>query len=301
VDGEELKAELRELPLRAIVAFAARCARRVEPLVGSRLAGAEDLERAIALAEQLARGMQIQSPTILAAANVAYGAANRAIKADSFDPFAADAYFAYAAANAAYAAANAAAYGANAVNAAADAANRAYAVNAINDVANRAANSAGAANDAVNRAAYGANAKAPISALQAALAADQRCLATLNLGEPKTLGRGIDPSPTGPLGPLWPEGEPEWFVKAKAKAEAKAASDDPATGEEDLTESNEGRELIIELDVPESWSDEDAIEAVRNISLKANAYHHALCGQGLRITRLEILDDVLVPEGSPNG
>jgi hypothetical protein len=46
-----------------------------------------------------------------------------------------------------------------------------------------------------------------------AAAADISRLLELKLGKPRTLGTPIDPSESGPLGPLWPDGEPEWNRK----------------------------------------------------------------------------------------
>ena len=53
---------------------------------------------------------------------------------------------------------------------------------------------------------------------------DLRRLADLDLGDPQTLGREIKVMPAGPLGPLWPEGVPEWFRLACAAAEAMLAN-----------------------------------------------------------------------------
>src|SRR3569623_724748 len=118
-----------------------------------------------------------------------------------------------------------------------------------------------------------------------------------HLGKPGTFGLEIDASESGPLGLLWPEGEPDWIVTARGNAQ----SNNPRSKAERPLEATEGSELVVELDIPEEWSDEDVIAAVRKLSLKANAYHYALCGEGLRIKRLEIFEVARVPEGSPNG
>ena len=57
-------------------------------------------------------------------------------------------------------------------------------------------------------------------AAYAAAAADWAAAASdldrlgLNPGEPDTLGAPIDPSKAGPLGPLWPQGVPQWYTEA---------------------------------------------------------------------------------------
>ena len=48
----------------------------------------------------------------------------------------------------------------------------------------------------------------------AAAASDLDRLSALNPGEPDTLGAPIDPSKAGPLGPLWPQGVPQWYTEA---------------------------------------------------------------------------------------
>ena len=48
----------------------------------------------------------------------------------------------------------------------------------------------------------------------AAASSDLDRLIGLKLGEPDTLGAPIDQSESGPLGPLWPRGMPEWYTEA---------------------------------------------------------------------------------------
>ena len=38
-------------------------------------------------------------------------------------------------------------------------------------------------------------------------------LLELHQATPSNLGRTIDPTENGPLGPLWPNGPPEWFTR----------------------------------------------------------------------------------------
>jgi hypothetical protein len=50
------------------------------------------------------------------------------------------------------------------------------------------------------------------SAARAAAAADINRLLALDLGPPGMPGISVDPSEFGPLGPLWPEGVPDWVT-----------------------------------------------------------------------------------------
>src|SRR5438046_1924082 len=66
---ERLREKLATLPLRAVVAIAARCARRVLPLSRTLLGyGPGAVERAILLAEDVARGLGITGVTASGAA-----------------------------------------------------------------------------------------------------------------------------------------------------------------------------------------------------------------------------------------
>jgi hypothetical protein len=173
--SESIEDRLKALPLRAIVAFAARCARRVQPLTSSLPEhGRDAVERAIQVAEGFACGDDLT------------GAAARAADV------AADAW---ADADAADAAADAARAAANAARAAA------WAADADAATAARAADAADAAADAARAAADAA-----------ADALDLNRLIALNLGRPGTRGSPIDPSEAGPLGPLWPNGAPDWSL-----------------------------------------------------------------------------------------
>ncbi len=189
------KEELRKLPRWACVAFAARCARRVQPLFKFGWPGAPDehvraVDRAIALAEESAHMGRADS-LILDAARAAY------------------------AANAAARAANAAARAANAANAAARAARAAaYAANAAANAANDADADADAADAAAaargaDAAARGADAAARGAAADAAARADYELLVALskkNRNPEATVDVAL-------LGPLWANGEPKWWPK----------------------------------------------------------------------------------------
>jgi hypothetical protein len=162
--------ELKQLPLRAIVAYAARCAHRVQPPVesfGLTTWHKESLKHAILVAEEFARG--VTTAAIVKTALDTAVAARRTI----WDHPAADA--ACAAAEAAFITAS-------------------YA---------DAADAADAASLIVASIADSAQAQAA--------RADFIHLLGLGLGLSQEFGQPIDPSESGPLGPLWPKGEPEWF------------------------------------------------------------------------------------------
>lgn len=201
MDKKRFESELSKLPQRAVVAFAARCARRVRPLFGSHLPGGEAIEQAIVVAEQMAAGTNVTVDDAKAVAKAAAWAANDAANAGAAAkcPSTANAAAKSAAVEAAYA------------RSPAEAASVAVSADAAVTMASFATESAGFD---------------PRSDLEKTMFEDLRLLAALDLGEANTLGREIDVTPTGPLGPLWPEGEPEWFRRACAAAEAMLANDE---------------------------------------------------------------------------
>jgi hypothetical protein len=169
---------LHSLPLRALVGFAARCAKRVEPL--TRL---QPL-----IADAYARGQDVgkakRHAATHAAAHAATAATHAAAAADAADDANDDdaATAADAAAHASYAAAYDAAD--------ADDTYKAY--------------------DAYTAATAAADVAAAAAA--AAAYADVNKLRTLNLGQRGKSGQPIrwnDPR----LGPLWPNGEPKWYTE----------------------------------------------------------------------------------------
>ncbi|MBV8678215.1 MAG: hypothetical protein JO355_13720 [Planctomycetaceae bacterium] len=204
MSSENLHEQLTELPLRAIVAFAVRCARRVQPL-GHVLTEYRQIEvdDAIASAEGFARGGKaVRAAGAAARAANAARAAARAVDAAraAAAKAAADSEWVDAdAAEAAAAWANAAVHAADAAACAARAANAARAA----DVAAADAAAADAAEDTA-RAAWDTG--------RAAARGDLQRLRALKLGRPRTLGQPIDPAEGGPLGPLWPGGTPAWYT-----------------------------------------------------------------------------------------
>lgn len=183
--------ELMKLPLGAIVAYAVRCARRVQPLYG-RAAGVAELpkhEAAVAGAISLAEEFCL-SHVVSAAYDAAYHARTAADTADAKD-----------AARAAAAAARAAAYAFDLPKSA---------VYDRSVYASRVAAEAADGAEAAARAA--AHASDGAGAAEAAARADFDRLLNLNQGTYPKLGQPFDPTENGPLGPLWPEEPPKWFA-----------------------------------------------------------------------------------------
>ena len=174
MDNQSIFDRLNRLPRRALAAFAARCARRVE--TSSWLWGCADASEAIALAERFARGQQDVLNADAARAAARAGAC--AAKADALAARAADADVDPSASYRAVAANTAAAHAAQTIVTASGAPNAAHA----------AARAASYIDRRIHDAA----------------AADLRRLLALDLGSFPELGAVIDPGEEGPLGPLWP-------------------------------------------------------------------------------------------------
>ena len=178
VATEDIRERLARLPRRAVIAFAARCARRVQPLTHALPQQDRDtIDWGLASAEAFAKGAAAARADTRADARAAAARAAAARAAD-------------AAWTAARAATTAWAADARAAAAAAD----------------WAANAAAAADWAANAADW--------ADARAAAASDLDRLIALNPGEPDALGGPIDPSEAGPLGPLWPQGVPQWYTEA---------------------------------------------------------------------------------------
>jgi hypothetical protein len=238
--------DLEKLPLLALVAFAARCARRVQPLYRlpkdypHKIEYERAVERALQMAETFAAGM---ANILVVDKVVADHTVMAAVEAE-----------------AAKAAAEAAVYAAEAAS-------------------NAARPSGAAVVTAVT--ATDENAKAavdkPFSGYVARAAeSDYEKLLALDLGNYPDLGRTVDPSESGPLGPLWPDEAPGWYVNALE------ADSGPATP------------VDIYFDVAE-FGDEEIAEILGRFS----DLYHALSGDVLVIDRTETLDPsrVLTPEG----
>lgn len=199
--------ELKTLPLRAMVAYAVRSARRVQPLYGlakeiphheKHMAA---IEIALTLSEQFCRGEPI---AVAYAARAAYAAADAAgYAARAAQTIVAAAKAAYAADDAArtvYAAAYFSDQRRSSVHAIRVAAAYATATAAAGRVACVAAN---AVDDA-----------------RLAARADYECLRALHPEPTPCLGTPLDPADRGPLGALWPSGPPEWFTRLRPPSTA---------------------------------------------------------------------------------
>ena len=182
--------ELKKLPLLAIVAYAVRCARRAQPIfaaIPNLATHGAAVEQAISFAERFCVGKDL---------NAAVDAVERAAER------AADA----AAVARQFAGGNAAALAAGAAQAAAQATAAVEDSWADPNTADRVVRAATYAAGRASRAV----AADRCAAVSAAARADYDRLRSLNLGTYPELGQPIDPTETGPLGPLWPEGPPEW-------------------------------------------------------------------------------------------
>lgn len=181
---EVTEEELRQLPRWAVVAFAARCARRVQPLFTKYWAKAPDeyvmtINTAITLAESSARVGRADAPV---------GRAHVAAGVVAYDAARPGAYEGVAYEGPIYPAAGAAAVARAAAGAAAAAAD---------------ANAGAAAADAAYAAAGAARA---YSFALAAIRPDFELLKSLAAFEGWTPESPVDPDL---LGPLWPQGVPE--------------------------------------------------------------------------------------------
>lgn len=183
--------DLEHLSLRGIVAFATRCARRVQSLYRlpenhPRLnAHVSAVDQALMLAEGFVAGRDI-SPSI---AMTIADAARRAAR-EAYAPLEAASAETRSATRAAHAAAEA--------------------VETFSTMPGHGA---------IAFAAYTATLAIAAAveprfaeATEAAVLADLDRLLELAPGQPDSLGDPMDASAAGPLGPLWPAGEPEWHV-----------------------------------------------------------------------------------------
>jgi hypothetical protein len=202
MDNEErgdLEKRLAQLPHRARVAVAARCARRVEPLTwGLEAEVRTAVSRAIGIAEKFACGER-SGASSSAAARVSAATVRAAAARVSAAAYAGDAARATvraAAARVSTYATDAAASDAAAAEAAAAAARFADAVSAY---ATNAANWTLAVTDLPSN-------------LMPAVLADIEKLEALRLGSPNETGDPIDSSEAGPIGTLWPHGAPWWYT-----------------------------------------------------------------------------------------
>jgi hypothetical protein len=180
------KEELKQIPLRALVAYAARCARRLHFLFDARIVDPEyraNVEQPIQIAERFARGDVDCGDAAWQSAMAAGDAAIAAARANGDGDLEAVANASLKAARTALAALEA-------------------------DLAGKTEHSGYA--DAIETVVALGSAQAAWAAVAvwatavAAAWADYEKLLDLNLGAFPELGQPIDPSESGHLGPLWP-------------------------------------------------------------------------------------------------
>jgi len=180
--------DLGELPMRANVALAVRCAERIRPCFNPpanhprRRELMSSVDGAIRVADAFCRGLPLEDGRIVAAIRVAADVAEQTCEFTR--------YAGYAAVRAAEAAAHA-------------------------HEAARTASDAGTMN--VVAAAFGAfrvlagNADTlTLDSVVAVVHADIEKLRSVAPGTCNELGPVVDPSESGPLGALWPDGAPAW-------------------------------------------------------------------------------------------
>lgn len=292
------KDELKQLPLRAIVAFAVRTARRVQPLFDLPLkwTGRNNhlvaVDEALRLAEAWLIGQESGSLTNADAAREAVDATLVAKSADPNDASAALAVDAALAIDAALAVRSA------------DATDAAL-------YADAASTSAATASLAALDAAAGDGVFADEFASQS----DYRRLSELYGHDKKFAEFSLDATESGPLGPLWPAGPPEWYVEKKARMDVELARirwsgvvvEESGTGKElaEVSQPDEealeltGGYLDVVLSVPPDATKKEIAQAVRQFMIAADNEHRRLGGHGVVLDTLEIRG--AVPEAVPHG
>lgn len=194
--------DLKKLPLRAIVALLVRCVRRVRsffPSGGSQNEAA--LDAALECAERFASGVPAAPRTPKMAAQTARTAGGVHAETHFATPIAR-----------------------TIAKAAATAAEIASATDftffaSLADKYNDATKSAAVCLDDIELIFEGLG----DPELRTATELDYKRLLELTERGHLELGLPIDLHEAGPLGPLWPDGEPEWYTKAKLEAEARVA------------------------------------------------------------------------------
>ncbi|MFN3241106.1 MAG: hypothetical protein ACE37K_06280 [Planctomycetota bacterium] len=97
-------------------------------------------------------------------------------------------------------------------------------------------------------------------------------------------GWGVDTAPVKALGDLWPLVRPEGWPESELDLV--------------LEESEEfGDELVLEMQVPDGLSDDEVRQAIVEMTRRADAYHRAAGGSGLRVRRIDSESQA----GSPRG
>lgn len=308
------KEELVQLPLRAIVTYAVRCARRIQPRYRLSESDPDTRQRvaavdwALTVAENIVADRFPKGAGAYAAASLAQNALNAAsmdIAAGVFDPPNAAFRALVAAENLLFA---------QMESARADAAKEAsYSAPDTVDAEDAefiAEHSYAAAAEYLERANIAAYEAATIAVVGNAIAnaskADYDRLVKIYSGQ-RWLGKPIDATENGPLGSLWPDDPPIWYVEGRAwmerlLAESKDSSEGkagipPDPGDEPCGDT----EVVVEIEIPEGVSEEEFLEQVGKMAEFADDLHRAHGGHGLKIDCIEIFDGASVPEGMPHG
>jgi hypothetical protein len=279
MSDEPLSEQLSKLPRRAIVAFAARCARRVQPLADNlpeehRAA----IDQGIAAAEAFARGDD-NAEASADVAEVASGATAAAAGATGGPVRAA-------------AAARAAEAAAMTIDATIWATMTAEAnARATRTMGRKMGLPSGWAAAAAFDAAEATGDDSASTAIWAATRGDIERLLALGLGDPGTPGSPIDPSESGPLGPLWAEGEPAWFRNPGPAAPGAPTLESIEPDEADETPGlhSDLSPLTVYLDPGDAPQ-----ELIEEFYLTLSALYEAHGGSGLKFVKDEHRS--LVPE-----
>ena len=187
--------DLTQLTLRANVAFAVRCAHRIRPCfelpvdAPRRREQLAAVDGAIRVATAFCKGLPSEAGRAAAAVGMAVAVAEETCEYTRYAGYAA-VRAAEAAANAEEVVRNPSDLGIIEVVAAAFGAGRVLAANA----------------DAHT-----------LELVAAALYADVEKLREQSPGSNEDLGPPMDPSESGPLGPLWPDGAPDWYAEKKGR------------------------------------------------------------------------------------
>jgi hypothetical protein len=275
------KEEIRSLPRWAGVAFAARCARRVQPVFEAAWPHAlqpyaANLEKAIALVERTAaRASFAEAAAAFQATVITLGvpspdmpdsasdaAVKAAINAAHAAAHAADAAIAFATDRATAAEGDDLAAADHAAHAAIAAALAAELI--LNAGSPYAADAIGHVVDAARRASV------PATAVRRDF--DLLFAAARELG-----WTDYTPVPPEFFGPLWPEGEPEGWPAGERPAEP--------------------LDLVLEFEVPEDATREEVLQAAREVARHANLLHRTHGGKGLIIADIDIDVEASVREG----
>ncbi len=274
--------ELAMLPRWARVAFAARCARRMLPLLQHFMPNSKELLR-IGESTVLAAEAGVDSPGMAHLTDVLADAAKRLAR----DCFALDSQ-GFAAANALDSA-------------------RFAALAASDPMLGYDSDAMACATQAIHRAEMGETSYAWESSLHHAMKHDFDLLT-----EAARQNGWTDETPIPPpafFGPIWPEGPPKgWppefaqtgpvnWKQVRKEIKATLAFGDPPFVESGVGSKN--CELLLTIDVPCSLSNGQIKKLVRELSDHADELHRAQGGKGLQVVELTIEEDAHVREGVP--